>query len=135
MSEQTKQFEKIRQEVDNITGQSLSKKEILQKICDLLHSRVSHYNWVGFYLTDPEKKDELVLGPFAGDPTEHTRIAFGQGICGQAAERRETFVVQDVSLETNYLACSPFVKSEIVIPIFKKGNVVELLSAGISGKK
>ena len=52
------------------------------------------------------------------------RIKFGQGICGQAAEKLSTFIVQDVSKETNYLACSPFVKSEIVVPIFKDGNFV-----------
>jgi len=52
------------------------------------------------------------------------RIPFGRGICGQAAERKETFVVQDVSKETNYLSCSPEVKSEIVVPIMKDGRVL-----------
>ena len=59
-----------------------------------------------------------------GDPTIHVRIEFGQGICGQAAEREETFVIQDVSKEENYLSCSVNVKSEIVVPIFKDGKVV-----------
>lgn len=52
------------------------------------------------------------------------RIHFGEGICGQAAERKETFIVQDVSKETNYLSCSLKVKSEMVVPIFKNGKVV-----------
>jgi GAF domain-containing protein len=85
---------------------------------------VSYYSWVGFYVVDKDRKNELVLGPFEGEPTEHTRIPFGRGICGQAAALRETFLVQDVSKETNYLSCSANVKSEIVIPIFKKGKVV-----------
>ena len=73
---------------------------------------------------NPNVKNELILGPYDGEPTEHTRINFGQGICGQAAETKETFLVQDVSQETNYLACSPKVKSEIVVPIFSEGEVV-----------
>ena len=65
-----------------------------------------------------------MLSPYVGEPTEHTRIPFGKGICGQAAERKETFLIQDVSKQTNYLSCSPKVKSEIVVPIFKNGDIV-----------
>ncbi len=96
---------------------------IMRKICQILYESVPHYNWVGFYLTDSSKKDELVLGPFVGEPTEHVKIPFGRGICGQAAERRTTFVVQDVSKETNYLSCSPKVQSEIVVPIIVDGEI------------
>lgn len=98
--------------------------EKLHAICALLEKHIPHYDWVGFYLVDPARERELVLGPFVGAPTEHTRIAFGQGICGQAADTEMTFVIQDVSQETNYLSCSPHVKSEIVVPIFKDGVVV-----------
>jgi L-methionine (R)-S-oxide reductase len=92
------------------------------EICRILHDRVAHYDWVGFYLTDLE--DKLVLDAFVGDATEHTEIDFGQGICGQAADRKETFVVQDVSQENNYLSCSINVKSEIVVPIMKGEQVL-----------
>lgn len=102
----------------------IDQQQKLQDICDLLKEQVNYYDWVGFYLVDPDKKKELVLGPFAGEPTEHIRIPFGKGICGQAAETKATFLVQDVSQETNYLSCSPSVKSEIVIPIFKDGIVI-----------
>jgi GAF domain-containing protein len=88
---------------------------------------VPHYHWVGFYLVEQLEKKELLLGPFAGDPTEHVRIPIGRGICGQAAEGRETMIVQDVSLESNYLACSPSVKAEIVVPILKDGALLGLL--------
>jgi L-methionine (R)-S-oxide reductase len=101
-----------------------TRDEKLRAICALLEREVAHYDWVGFYLVDPARERELVLGPFVGAPTEHTRIAFGQGICGQAADTEMTFVIQDVSQETNYLSCSPHVKSEIVVPIFKDGAVV-----------
>ena len=96
----------------------------LRTICYVLRRHVPHYDWVGFYLVDPERENELVLGPFEGDDTDHTRIKFGEGICGQAAEREETFVVQDVSKETNYLSCSVHVNSEIVVPLMKDGRVV-----------
>jgi GAF domain-containing protein len=96
----------------------------LKKICKILKENISRYDWVGFYFVDKVKQDELMLGPFEGEPTEHIRIQFGQGICGQAAQLKTSYVVQDVSKEKNYLTCSPNVKSEIVIPIFKKNKIV-----------
>jgi len=98
--------------------------EKLRTVCRLLKENVPYYNWVGFYIVDDKKREELVLGPFEGEPTEHLRIAFGKGICGQAAKLRKTFLVQDVSKENNYLSCSANVKSEIVIPIFKSKVLV-----------
>ena len=95
----------------------------LLAICKLLMNNVPHYDWVGIYFADRSKR-ELVLGPFVGDPTEHVRIPFGKGICGQTAERKATFIVQDISKETNYLSCSPKVQSEIVVPILKNGEIV-----------
>jgi len=96
----------------------------LLAICKLLVANVPHYDWVGFYLVNQSGKRDLVLGPFVGEPTEHIRIPFGKGICGQAAERKATFIVQDVSKETNYLSCSPKVRSEMVVPIFKNEEIV-----------
>ena len=90
----------------------------------MLKGKVEHYDWVGFYLVDETAAHQLVLGPFVGDLTDHVEIAFGQGVCGQAAEIGQTFVVQDVMAETNYLSCSDSVKSEIVVPIFKDGHLV-----------
>ncbi len=107
-----------------VNTEDLDRDAKLHAICALLHQCVAHYDWVGFYLVDPTRERELVLGPFVGAPTEHTRIAFGQGICGQAAETEMTFVIQDVTQETNYLSCSPHVKSEIVVPIFKDSVIV-----------
>jgi len=109
----------------DIVNKNKTVEEKLLEICKLLEVNVPHYNWVGFYLVDRKNPEELVLGPFVGEPTEHVRIPFGAGICGQAAERKLTFIVQDVSKEANYFSCSPEVKSEIVIPIFgKQGEVL-----------
>ena len=101
-----------------------SRDAALREICALLHDGVPHYDWVGFYLVDPQKPRELVLGPFVGEPTVHVRIPFGRGVCGQAAERRETVVVQDVTQEANYLSCSVNVKSEIVLPLMRGETVL-----------
>ncbi|MBS3815998.1 MAG: GAF domain-containing protein [Candidatus Thermoplasmatota archaeon] len=96
-------------------------KSKLKDICMILHDELKGYDWVGFYLVE---NGELVLGPYVGKPTEHTNIDFGEGICGQAADREETFLIDDVKREQNYLSCSPKVESEIVVPIFKEGDVV-----------
>jgi len=66
----------------------------------------------------------LLLGPFEGQPTEHIRIAFGVGICGQAAKQKKRFVIQDVTKETNHLSCSKKVRAKIAFPIFCKNEVV-----------
>ena len=116
--------EVILDHADEIVSRPVSRDEKLFAICELLDDEVEVFDWVGFYLVDPEKDNELVLGPYVGEATEHTRIPFGKGICGQAAETMETFVVQDVSQEENYLACSPAVKAEIVIPIMSDGELV-----------
>ena len=115
-------FNNLSQEVEEILILPGKSEQKLKEICELLVDNIHYYDWVGFYLVDGLKK-ELVLGPFVGDSTEHTRIPFGQGICGQAAEKERTIIVQDVKKETNYLACAPEVNSEIVVPIFKSGKV------------
>ena len=66
----------------------------------------------------------LELGAYVGASTDHTRIPFGKGICGQVAESGEVFVVPDVSAQDNYLACSIETQSEIVVPIYKDGELI-----------
>ena len=95
------------------------RKEKMAQVCQLLADNVSYYDWVGFYTVKPDKERVLELGPFVGDPTEHVNIQFGEGICGQSAETKRVFVVQNVCEVTNYLSCSPKVQSEIVVPILK----------------
>lgn len=116
-------FDLLIKKVERIKESKIKTEKKLLEICALLKASVPYYNWVGFYIADNRSK-ELYLGPYVGDPTEHTKIPFGRGICGQAVAKRETFVVQDVSKESNYLACSPTVKSEIVVPVFKDDVVV-----------
>ena len=84
----------------------------------LLKEAVPYYSWVGIYLVDG---DELVLGPFIGKPSPHTRIPLGQGICGAAATEKATIVV---NADSRYLACSIETRSEIVVPIIEDGGVL-----------
>jgi len=117
-------FRSLTAKVREILKEDLDKDEKLQAICKLLKDNVSYYDWVGFYWVNPKKQGELLLGAYVGEPTEHVRIPFGKGICGQAAETRKTLIVQDISKETNYLSCNAHVKSEIVIPIFKGETIL-----------
>jgi L-methionine (R)-S-oxide reductase len=93
----------------------------LQKICQLLDQEISYFNWTGFYFKNGDK-EELILGPYVGAPTDHTIIPYGKGICGQVALSNETFVVPDVHEQDNYLSCSIDTKAEIVAPIMKGGQ-------------
>jgi len=117
----TMDFSAVYEEASAILSGTGTPTERLQKLCECLKGAVSHYDWFGFYVSD-RGKPELFLGPFAGEPTEHVRIPFGAGICGQAASTKSAFVVPDVSAASNYLACSIKVKSEIVIPVFAPGS-------------
>ncbi|GAA5522709.1 GAF domain-containing protein [Aliifodinibius salicampi] len=113
-----------KQVAEIVNKSKASRKEKLQEICRLLSDEIEVFDWVGFYLVDPNADRELVLGPYVGEATDHTRIPFGKGICGQAAETNETFVVPDVSKADNYLSCSIHVKAEIVVPIKKDGKFI-----------
>ncbi|TFG75628.1 MAG: GAF domain-containing protein [Flavobacteriales bacterium] len=116
-------FKSLRPRVKEIlTGQE-SVEARLHQLCKLLKTNVPHYDWVGFYFRNGEK-EELKLGPYAGEPTDHTIIPFGKGICGQVALSNQNFVVPDVKAQDNYIACSITVKSEIVVPLFLKGQNV-----------
>ncbi|MDU8885752.1 GAF domain-containing protein [Yeosuana sp. MJ-SS3] len=116
-------FEELKSGVEKIVNNHnvLELHDCLLQICKLLEANVPHYNWVGFYFKNGDK-DELKLGPYVGQPTDHTIIPFGKGICGQVAVSNKNFVVPDVSAQNNYIACSITVKAEIVIPIFVNGE-------------
>ena len=117
-------FKNLIRKISVLIGSNHNNEIILEKICNLLKNNIPDYNWVGFYLVDKAVEKQLILGPYAGEPTEHIRINFGQGICGQTAETKETFIIDDVSRENNYLPCNLDVKSEIVIPIFRNGEFI-----------
>jgi GAF domain-containing protein len=92
----------------------------MQLVVDLLTANAG-YTWVGIYRLDG---DDLVLGPYRGKPSPHTRSPLGQGICGAAATAKATIIVDDVNSDSRYLACSLETQSEIVVPILRDGAVL-----------
>ena len=118
---QTMTFEELIPKVQDILRhpKQLRDDKLLQ-VCHLLRDNIDYYDWVGFYFRNGDK-EELLLGPYAGEPTDHTVIPFGKGICGQVAVSNENFVVADVTAQDNYIACSMTVKSEVVVPLFVNG--------------
>jgi L-methionine (R)-S-oxide reductase len=93
----------------------------MRQAVHLLKDAMPHYTWVGIYLIDG---DDLVLGPFLGKPSPHTRIPIGRGICGAAAAEKATIIVDDVNADPRYLACSIETKSEVVVPIMDGRTVL-----------
>lgn len=89
----------------------------------LLYQSLPDVNWVGFYFLQGR---ELVLGPFQGKPA-CVRIPLGQGVCGTAAERRESVVVPDVDSFPGHIACDTASRSELVVPLIKDGALVGVL--------
>jgi len=118
--------EEVRQEVAHCAQAATSARDLMARIVRVLHECMLKYNWVGFYMIE-KKSDEapiLVLGEFEGAMTPHTRIQLNVGICGAAASSGKTVVVDDVTQDSRYLACSLETKSEIVVPVFVHGQVV-----------
>ena len=114
-------FEELQPKVTDILHHTDTlREEKLLQLCHLLEQNIDYYDWVGFYFRNGDK-EELILGPYAGEPTDHTVIPFGKGICGQVAVSNKNFVVPDVTAQDNYIACSITVKSEIVVPLFVNG--------------
>lgn len=93
-------------------------------VSNILHHAFDHYFWTGFYLVDRNKTDELVIGPYQGT-LGCLRIPFSKGVCGAAASRRETVIVEDVHEFPGHIACDSRSESEIVVPVFDaKGDLI-----------
>lgn len=120
-SEKKELFKKLEKEAAILIEKEPDMDKVYKGIVELLDANVPYYHWTGFYMIENGK---LVLGHYIGAPTDHKIIEIGQGICGQAADKKKTFVVDDVTKESNYLACSFETASEIVVPIMKGSEVL-----------
>jgi L-methionine (R)-S-oxide reductase len=123
--------DELLQEFQTFSKTAPTARSVMELIAQRLHEKMTRYNWVGFYLVDPTDSNVLLVGPFVGSFTPNARIPLRSGLCGAAARTGETVVVHDVSKDPRYLAGSPMVKCEIVVPIFhgkaeKKKLVAEL---------
>jgi len=125
MSHADPNIRELTSELNALAATATSTQQLMEGIAKLLHQKMLRYNWVGFYMLEKEgPQDMLVLGPFRGTMTPHTRIPLNQGICGAAASTGKTIVIDDVSADPRYLACSLETKSEIVVPVFVDKKVV-----------
>jgi L-methionine (R)-S-oxide reductase len=121
----TLKIEEVRTEIEHLNSSARNADQFMDAVARLLHGKMLKYNWVGFYMLEKDVMPPmLVLGHFQGAMTPHTRIPLNQGICGAAASSGKTIVVDDVSSDSRYLACSLETKSEIVVPVFAGGRVV-----------
>jgi GAF domain-containing protein len=98
-------------------------KGLMQHVAQRLHESTTRYNWVGFYFMETPALDALVLGPYVGSFMPTLRIPLDQGLCGAAATSGKSVVINDVKKDPRYLG-SDLVKSNMVVPIFKKGRVM-----------
>jgi putative methionine-R-sulfoxide reductase with GAF domain len=114
-------YESIAADIATVVAGAADARAAMQATVELLKARLPHYTWAGIYLLEG---DELVLGPFVGKPSPHTRIPLGRGICGAAATEKQTIVVDDVNADPRYLACSIETRSEIVVPILHGSAVL-----------
>lgn len=111
----------IRAKAAAALAQQTDDADALQAVVFLLAAARSSWEWVGIYVL---AGDTLVLGPFAGAPTEHTRIPVGRGVCGTAVAMDTNLIVDDVERLDNYLACSPSTRSEMVVLIRHGDEIV-----------
>jgi GAF domain-containing protein len=121
------QQQDLAKELTTLAAAADSVEDLMSIMVGRLEERLPHYDWVGFYMIEKGGVGEapmLVLGPYVGAITQHTRIPMNQGICGAAVNSGRTVVVDDVNSDPRYLACSIETKSEIVVPIRVKGEVV-----------
>jgi L-methionine (R)-S-oxide reductase len=119
--------QELAKELTTLSKSAATVEDLMSIIVGRLQERLGHYDWVGFYMIEEGGVDEepvLVLGPYIGAVTQHKRIPLNRGICGAAASTGRTVIVDDVSQDPRYLACSIETKSEIVVPIVVKGEVV-----------
>lgn len=116
-------YEHLLKQVDSLLEGERDWVANLANAASLLYFSLEQVNWCGFYLL---KGEELVLGPFMGKPA-CVRIPLGKGVCGTAAEKRETQLVPDVFQFPGHIACDADSRSEIVVPMMPEGRLVGVL--------
>ena len=114
------QTDVLANDLDALIAAAPDAQAAMTRLVAELKARRPYYTWAGIYLLEG---DELVLGPYIGKPSPHTRIPLNRGICGAAATEKATIIVDDVNSDPRYLACSIETRSEIVVPIMR-GDMV-----------
>ena len=121
-TEKEKTYELLYKQVQALIEGEQDEIAVMANVAALIHETF-HFWWTGFYRVMGQ---ELVLGPFQG-PIACTRIAYGRGVCGTAWQEERSIVVPDVEQFKGHIACSSASKSEIVVPVWKNGEIVAVL--------
>jgi L-methionine (R)-S-oxide reductase len=120
-------YVRIAEEIDAVLAGEDDRVARMASVTAILSAEFDAFFWTGFYCVDPARDRELVVGPYQGT---HgcLRIAFGRGVCGAAAERRETLIVPDVDAFPGHIACDSRSRSEIVVPVMDaRGDLIAVL--------
>lgn len=112
------QYEDLKAEIDSVvSGETYIPARYASAACLLWQAFSPRFFWTGFYVVDPLKPSELVVGPYQGT-LGCLRIPFGKGVCGACAQSQETLIVPDVHAFPGHIACDSRTNSEIVVPVF-----------------
>ncbi len=113
-----RRYRELREEVASVLDGEPDRTARMATVSSMLaHAFPERFFWTGFYVVDPAKGDELVVGPYQGS-LGCLRIRFGRGVCGTAAAERRVMIVDDVDAFPDHIACDALSRSEIVLPVF-----------------
>lgn len=120
-------YEEATKELVSITEGETNVTALMATVSCILSEKFDYYFWTGFYVVDPSKQNELVVGPYQGT-LGCLRIPIGRGVCGTAASTRETQLVADVHAFPGHIACDSRSNSEIVVPVVNAdGQLIAVL--------
>ena len=122
MTDKEQKYEALVAQAKALSEAETDEIALMANVAAIIHETF-HFWWTGFYRV---VGDELVLGPFQG-PLACTRIKFGRGVCGTAWKEKRSVIVPDVEEFPGHIACSSASKSEIVVPMFRNGEVFAVL--------
>lgn len=119
----TEKYEETAKEIAAVLEGETNLVSRMATVSNILHHAFDHFFWTGFYLVDPEKPDELVVGPYQGS-LGCLRIPFSKGVCGAAASAKTTQIVDDVHAFPGHIACDARSQSEIVVPVMNAAGAL-----------
>jgi L-methionine (R)-S-oxide reductase len=126
-ADRAERYRELEAEIASVLEGEPDRTARMATVAAMLHAAFpERFFWTGFYVVDPAKPDELVVGPYQGT-LGCLRIAFGRGVCGAAAATRETQLVDDVHAFPGHIACDAASRSELVVPIVHQGILIGVL--------